>query len=246
MNAPRRRRVTLAAVGGLYVIACAVTIDVGRHPLRPLYEGIGPAAPYRWVNPPAQFRATNSFPSPVSESVNLTATGSPQVGATSGDGQVVLSLPAGAIPPRRSENVALVSISPFDPAKLGALPVALYSDGNAYRVAASYQPSAATIPAAAKPVDVVIETPVPSSALLESSDGRTWTRLVDHHIPGQAAVAATFTNFGYLLAAANVPVVVKPASGGSRVLLVVILGLVALLPIAAALIWRNGRRRSAR
>lgn len=233
----------IAAV--LYVAACVVTIGTGTHPLRPLYEGIGPAAPYRWIHPPAQFKASNNPPYPVSESVTMTPKGSPQAVITSGDGQLVLTLPAGAIPAHAGDGTLLLALTPLDPAKLGALPVALFSDGNAYHVTASYQPSGRPVELAAQPMDAVVVTPVPSAALLQSTDGQTWTRVDDHHIPNQAAVAATITQFGYYMAAANVPVVTKAVSGSTRILLVVGLGLVALVPIVAAVFWRAGRRRRA-
>jgi hypothetical protein len=196
------------------------------------------------VRPPLQFKFSNTVPTPVSQSFNLTAAESPPVQTGSGDGQLVLSLPAGAIPVPAHQRVVLLTVTPLDPARLGTLPVALYSDGNAYRVTASYQPGGAPIGSAAHPIDMVIETPVPSAALLTSLDGRSWTRLADHHIPSQAAVSATFTRFGYVLAAANVPVVTKPVSGGTSVVIVVVLGLAALVPLAAAVIWRWRRRRA--
>src|SRR5579863_10451195 len=76
-----------AAVALVYLVACVATMATGGHALRPLYEGIGPAAPYRWVDPPAQFKATNLTPAHASESIDLTATGSPQIGGETSDGQ---------------------------------------------------------------------------------------------------------------------------------------------------------------
>jgi len=241
------------AIAVLYLVACVATIATGAHRLRPLYEGIGPAAPYRWVAPPAQFKATNLPPAHASELIDLTASGSPQIGGETSDGQLVLTIPAGAVPASTTQRAILVSITPFDPAQLGALPTGLHADGNAYRVTMAYSPSGQPIPASAHPVDLIIETPVPSVALLSSADGQTWARIADNHIPGRAAVFATFTNLGYFLAASGVPavtepvvpVVTRPVARGPRLLLVVIVGLVAVLSATAALIWRIGRRRRA-
>jgi hypothetical protein len=245
MSQRRSRKLGLATAAAVYLTACLAVIGTSRHPLRPLYEGIGPAAPYRWVHPPAAFKATNIAPLASSQTIDLTAFGSPQTGVATIDGQLVLTLPAGAIPASPPNTSVAISITPLDPATLGALPPGLYPDGNAYHVAAAYQPSGTRIPAPVRPVDAIVQTPVPSTALLGSSDGKTWVRVADHHIPSQAAVAATLTNFGYLLAAANVPAVTKHGSGGPGVLLVVILGLVAVIPLAAAVIWRHRRRRGA-
>ena len=239
----RSRRAGLAAVAVLYLLTALVTIGTGRHRLRPLYEGIGPAAPYNWVNPPAQFKASNNPPGPVTESVAVTGAESPQAVVTSGDGQFVVSIPAGAVAVPASDRSVFYSVTPLDPAKLGALPFGLFSDGNVYRLSAVARPSGQQVRSTSKPMDLVIETPVTSIALLESPDGKSWQHIPDHHIPKQAAVAATLTNLGYLLAAANVPVVTKPVGGSSRVILVVILGVVAVVPIVAAFFWRTRRRR---
>jgi hypothetical protein len=242
MRLARGHRLGLAVVAAVYLAACVVILGVGHHPLRPLYEGIGPAPPYRWVNPPAQFKATNIQPIPVTQTLQLTSKGSTQTGVATPEGQLVLSFPTGAIPPSPGDTSATVSITPLDPAKLGPLPPGLYADGNAYLVEVSYRPSGTRVTAAAKPVDAIIATPVPSVALLSSPDGKTWHRIPDHHIPRQAAVATTLVAFGHLLTASNVPVVIKPVGGGSRVALVVVLGLVAAIPLVAILIWRYRRR----
>jgi hypothetical protein len=245
------RRPTLAAAGalavatGLYLVAALVTVGPEGRQLRPLYEGIGPSAPYRWVSPPSAFKASNVAPVAVSESIDLTSSGTPEEPAGSGDGQLVLTLPAGAIPPSSGHTSVVISVAPVDPGKLGPLPPGLYSDGNAYKVTAEYLPGRVSIPMAAQPVDAVLRTPVTSAELLTSPDGKTWSRIPDQHIPNQAAVSTSFTAFGYLLAAANVPLVTNPSSSGAGLLLVVGLGIAAVLLLAAALIWRSDRRRRA-
>ena len=239
----RRALIGFAAVAAVYLVAAVATIGTGGHPLRPLYEGIGPSAPYRWVHPPPAFRSTNSAPVAVMESFDLTPTGSQQEPGGSGDGQLALTFPAGAIPPSPGKTSVLLSFAPFDPGKLGAVPVGLFSDGNAYLVTAFYEPGHVPIPAPAKPVDAVIRTPVSSTALLTSIDGRTWTRIPDQHIPTQAAVAATITSFGYLLTVTNVPVVAASSSSGTSIILPIGLGIAALLLLGAAVLWRSDRRR---
>jgi hypothetical protein len=239
----RRLVAAFAAAAAVYLIVALITIGSTAHPLRPLYEGIGPAPPYRWVRPPAAFRSTNVVPQVITETIPLGPSGSVQSGMATIDGQFVLSLPAGAIPASTSDHAVLLTITPLDPAKLSPPPPGLFSDGNAYRVTASYQPSEAPVSDAVKPIDAVIRTPVPSVALLMSVDGKTWTRLADNHIPGQAAVATTFTQFGYFLPVTNARVVSVSSTRGSSLWLIVILGLVAAVLVGFSLLWRTRHRR---
>jgi hypothetical protein len=239
----RRLAAAFIVAAAVYLVSAVATIGTSSHPLRPLYEGIGPAPPYRWVRPPPAFKATNIAPIAVSQTSTLTSTGSIQTQISTTDAQLALSLPAGAIPPSPSHSALRLGITPVDPAKLGQLPPGLYPDGNAYRVSASYQPNQQPIAEAVKPIDGILRTPVPSVALFTSVDGQTWSRLVDHHIPGQAAVATTFTKFGYLLAASNVPVVTRSSSRATTIWLVVGLGVVAVLLVAVLLLRRSGRLR---
>ena len=246
MSTNRKLLSGFAAAAAVYLIASVVTITATGHRFRPLYEGIGPSAPYRWVHPPAAFKSTNITPVAVTQTLQLTSAGSEQSGAATIDGQLVLSLPAGAIPPARSNQSVDLTITPVDPVKLAPLPPGLYSDGNAYRITAVYQPTKTAIPAAAKPIDAVLRTPVSSAALLASTDGKSWVRVADQHIPTQAAVATTFTNFGYLLAAANVPVVTGSSSSSTNIVLLAGLGLAAIAAVTVSLLWRADRRRRPR
>ena len=121
------------------------------------------------------------------------------------------------------------------------MPPGLYADGNAYLVTASSQPGATAIADAAQTIDGVIETPAPAKTVLLSADGRSWTPIPTHHIPGRAAVATTFSRFGYVLAAADVPVIPSTTvgTGSGGVLLPILLGLAALVAVTAAILWRR-------
>ncbi len=243
MSLNRRVTAGFGVAALVYVVAAVVTIGTAGHPLRPLYEGIGPSAPYRWVHPPPAFRSTNTPPVAVTESFDLTPTGSQEEPGGSGDGQLALTLPAGAIPPAPGRTSVLLGVTPVDPGKLAPLPLGLFADGNAYLVNAFYEPGHVPIQTAAKPIDAVVRTPVSSVALLASPDGKNWTRIPEQHIPTQAAVSTSFTTFGYLLAAANVVVVPPGSSSGTSIVLPVGLGIAALLLLSAAVIWRSDRRR---
>jgi hypothetical protein len=243
MTTTRQRLVGLAATTGLYLIAAAITMGIGHHPLRPLYEGIGPSPPYRWVHPPSAFRSTNVPPVASStESIALASEQKYVFGSGTYDGQLVLSLSAGSVPPRAGQGSVDITIAAKDPVTLGPLPAGVYSDGNAYLVTATYQPSKARIPDPLKPMDVVIRTPVSSTELLFSSGGDSWMTVPDHHIPGQTAVASTVAGFGYILAASNVPVVARGTSRGSSLLIVGALGLAAVSLVGISVWWRRGSR----
>ena len=247
MSTQRQRLVGLAAAAGLYVIAAAITAGVGNHSLRPIYEGIGPSSPYRWVHPPSAFKSTNAQPAVISsESIGLANEQTDVFGAGTFDGQLVLSIPAGSIAPSAAQDAIEITITAKDPAKLGTLPVGVYSDGNAYLISAAYQPGQAKITESRKPIDLVIRTPVPSTELLFSSGGRTWTAIPDHHIPGQTAVASTVTSFGYILAASPIPVVAGGTSRGNSTLVLGVLGLAAVLLLSIAVGWRVRDRRRRR
>jgi hypothetical protein len=79
--------------------------------------------------------------------------------------------------------------------------------------------------------------------MLFSTDGKSWMKIDDHHIPHMASVATTFTQTGYLLAMTNHVVVPPEASGSSQALLIVILAVVAVLPISVTIVLRRMRRR---
>src|SRR5436190_1690588 len=104
-------------------------------------HGGGPvnAAPYRWVHPPAE-RAVGNVPptgSVVDVAVGELGTGAASVGSS--DLQLIASLPSGAIAPTAGASVVSFTVSPVDPAGLGAVPNGLHADGNAYSLAASYE-----------------------------------------------------------------------------------------------------------
>ena len=237
---------SLAAVAGVYLLAAALTATTSGHPVRPLYEGIGPAPVYRWVDPPRQFKATNIPPIAGTQTILLTSSGSPQAGSASLDGQLILNLAAGSFPRLDGDTTVELTINPEDPARQGALPAGLFPDGNLYLVTASYEPSHEAIPGAAHPIDAVIETPAPATTVLLSTDGKTWLPLPTHHIPGKAAVATTFSQLGYLLAAANTPVDVNAGRSSGwpvwRYLLPILLAVVVLVVVGAALVWRRRNR----
>ncbi|MGH9190689.1 MAG: hypothetical protein ACRD0Q_11795 [Acidimicrobiales bacterium] len=196
----------VAAVGAVvmlaYVAVAGGTLRLsGRH-VRPLFEGVGPNAPYQWVKPPREFAATNVKPHAVRIGVALDAGGSVLSGAGSADGQLVLNLPPGAVPAHDADKEVEVGVTPLDPATLAPLPDELLPDGNAYRVEVAYRPSGKPVEVLAPPGNVVMTVPEPAAALLYSADGRSWARLPTQPVAGLSSVGATFERVGYYMAGA--------------------------------------------
>lgn len=239
----RWRWLVFAAIAAVYTAAAVFTIGVTGHRVRPLYEGIGPALPYRWVRPPSAFKASNIKPLSVSFNLVVSAKGSAAAGGTTPDTQLTLSLAQGTFPEQGSATEITMMIDPLDPGKLGALPSGYYSDGNSYRITGVYEPGGAPVPAAAFPIDVIVATPAVSVGMLFSTDGKQWQKINDHHIPHMASVATTITDSGYLLAVANHVIVPPAPSGSSQIIFIVLLAAVAVLPLSAAFLVPRLRRR---
>jgi hypothetical protein len=236
----------LAVAVALYIGAYFFTVGTSGHRARPLFEGVGPAPAYRWVKPPRAFAANNVAPHPTTQSVHLGPTGSPQVGVVSGDSQLVLNLPAGAIPPAPGETSASVSIRPLDPARLGPPPGGLFPDGNAYLVSVKYDRSGRLLADLAVPGDAVITAPAPGVTVLFSLDGTSWQRLQTSLVNGGTTLAASFHQPGYFLAGATVNVVGTAGSGSGKhtsvAILAVLIALAAALLILAPFLYFRSRR----
>jgi hypothetical protein len=242
----RRTFVIGAGLAAVYVAAVAATIVVTDRPVRPLFDGLVPPPPYRWVNPPPG-AGFNTKPERDDVSVPLTADGSELAGPSAINGQVVLNLPAGAIPARAGADEVRMTVVPLAPHRLGALPNGLTPDGNAYEIRLRYRPSGASVTDLAVPGNIVLATPEPASVLLFSPEGRGWETLDTQRVGGPDSVGGPFRRAGHYVAA--VPGVSRPVeeSGGwletGRKVLVVVLS----VALVANLAWRvRERRRVAR
>lgn len=232
----RRRRPALIGLGltVAYSLVCVVTLRVTGHDVRPLFEGIGPDSPYRWVNPPKEFAPGNVKPKTASTDVTLDATGSQSAGLLSSDSQMVLNLDAGAVPARPGDSQVSVTFVPLDPATLGRLTPPMRPAGNAYRVEMTYRPSGQAVPALAAPADVLLLVPEPADTLLFSDDGRTWRLLESKHEAGSGGESAAFIGAGYYLAGTRRPPPSPVASSARGYGTVIVIVAVALLAIALA------------
>jgi hypothetical protein len=198
-----------------YAVVAGVTIGgSGRH-VRPLFEGVGPSAPYQWVAPPPAFAAANVKPHPTESRFALAPAGSALLGFATGDAQLTVNLLPGAIPAREGSTEVLARATPLDPASLGPVPPGVRADGNAYRVELSYQPTGEPIATLAKPGNVVLTVPAPAQGLLFSPDGRTWQPLATQSVGATDTVGSTLSQTGYYLAVTS-STTGSAASGGKK------------------------------
>lgn len=167
----------------------------------PLYDGFAPPPRYEWVNPPAPFRAGNRAPGPKRAEVSLGPNGSAQEGFSSDDGQLVLNLAAGAVPPAPPAAGAAVTITPVDPATLSPLPAGAMPDGNAYRVEVAYVPGGPGVAALAAPASALLTVPQAPEKVFTSPDGQNWAEL--ELVPvDNSRLSFRFAGPGYVLASA--------------------------------------------
>lgn len=227
-----------------YAVVLSTTLAVTRHHVRPLYEGVGPSSPYRWVHPPPDFAAGNIKPGPIQSEVAIDNGGSQQSGVSSEDSQLLLNLPAGAVAPEPGATRLNVAVAPLDPAKLAAVPAGLRPDGNAYRIRLTIKPSERTLDRLAAPGNLVMTVPELGDVILYSADGKSWERLDTRPVSGPTTLGSTFSRAGYYLGAAKGAAAAK-SSGSSKGGVVVVAVLTAALVLALSFspaVFRRLRR----
>lgn len=224
-------RLGLLAAGG-YALVLAATGLVTDRPVRPLFDAIGGAIPYKWVNPPWYVGSTNIKPGPSSTDIPFEKGTSPLIGVNSEDAQIILNLPEGALPPSGADTAVRVSFTPLDPKKLARLPGGMRPSGNAYRVEMSYQPSGAALRQVATPGNVVMVVPDEAEKLLFSTDGKSWQELPTQLLGDPNTVGSAFNTPGYYLVGTTLPEFVNPNRDDDRkrvIGIAMIVGALALL-----------------
>jgi hypothetical protein len=239
VSAPRRR----LAVGLVVTLAyAAVALWAWGPPVRPLFDGIGPAQPYRWVNPPAAFAPTNQPPGNATHTVLLTAVGSDAASiSTSPDAQAAIILKEGTFPPRKGETAVVVKIDPLDPATIGPPPAGMRYDGNAYRFIAAYKKSGIE-PPLTQPATVVLTFPLVATKLLRR-DGNVWTDLTASPVATSLQIFANTTKLGVFVAVGPPLNTKLPSKGTFPAALVISLGAAAAAVVAGLFARLRGRRR---
>ena len=220
---------------------------------RPLLDGTIYNHPYNWVSPPAALASTNKQPESGSYTLSLTGKSQPGVFQTN-DGQAVLILPQGAIPPSPGAKSVVLTLTPLDPAKFGGPPSGLAVAGNVYQIKGVYQPGG-------KPVtqlvggqsEAALIYPVTNTThhlLLQSQDGKTWTKLPSSDTLASHQVLATkVTKLGYFsvgVPASGASPAPTTSSGGIGGALTAVIAVLAVVVLALAFRAEYVRRRKAR
>jgi hypothetical protein len=213
----RRGLASGAVIVLVYLVALAVTVAVRDAHVRPLYDGVAPPPTYSWVDPPAFWAAGNVEPTGASQVVALGANGSVAAGIATPDGQFVIDLGAAAIPRHGADREINVEIAPIGPKHLAPVPLGLRSNGNAYRVDMTYEPSRTAVRALTKPGSLLIELPELGDHLFWSGDGRSWSTLPAQTVPPRdLSLTAAITRPAYFVAATNLPELQGPTARSSR------------------------------
>jgi hypothetical protein len=238
-----------AVLAALYALVVAVTALTTGHPVRPLFDGVGGAMPYKWVKPPWYVGSANIKPQPNHTDIAFENGASPLVGVTSEDAQIILNLPQGAIPPRGGHIAVRASFTPLDPKKLAKPPGGMRPDGNAYRVEMTYQPSGEPLRGLSTSGNVVMVVPDEAEKMLFSADGKSWSELPTHNLGDPQTVGSAFNTPGYYLVATSLPEFTNPnqGSGTKRTvgIVMVVVALTLLLGYVLPTILRRSRAAQA-
>jgi hypothetical protein len=198
----------------------------------PLLDGLGPAAPYRWVAPPPELAADNQPPSSGDFTLELGPEGVRGQVLITSDNQVTVVVVDGAIGPREGEQSVTLSVEPLDAATLPPPGGDLETFGNAYALTASYEPSGTTVKKLGGEIDLILLYPVTpnvhaaSHTMLRSANGSTWKDLETTDSAAQQQVQARVPGLGtFVVAGVPAPSPVAPAesAGGSNTTATVLL-----------------------
>ena len=143
-GAGRRRLIAWGlAISLIYLGVVSVSLSLGWIASRPLYDGLVPLPPYRWINPPAERAQDNQAPQAETFKVRLTPDGiADPASVSTSDGQATVTFDL--IAPHKGESF-VVTVTPQDPAQVAGAPDGSYFDGNAYKVEGAYEGSQALL-----------------------------------------------------------------------------------------------------
>ncbi|HVM12567.1 MAG TPA: hypothetical protein VM638_08865, partial [Actinomycetota bacterium] len=159
----------LAAYG-----AAALGLGLSGARLLPVFDGVAPVAPYRWVNPPPEMAQGNQPPESGEQVIEADADVK-ALAAFTLDAQASMTAADPAFGEHPDERSVRVTVRPLDPETLGPPPEGLGYQGNAYEFAATFQPSGE--PARLEQVaTVVLRYPIHATTVLRKVDGG-WERL---------------------------------------------------------------------
>ena len=225
-------------LAGLYLAAALATMVLSDRPFRPLFDGLAPPLPYRWVNPPREVARDNAQPVAATRDVPLGPEGSAFVNVTPLDGQAIVLLEDKAVPPHPPDMAAAVTVTPVDALTLGPLPEDMSPQSNAYRVEVVYRPSGVAVTdLRVTTSSVALVGAGASDALLYSRDGRSWAARPTTPLGSGHGLETVFAGTGYYV----VTDIDDAEEGGGTSPLIV--GLVLVVPplLVAGLVLRKRR-----
>jgi hypothetical protein len=188
---------------GFYILSAVLVASIGQ-PVLPLFDGLGPPQPYRWVAPPPQAAATNEPATPGTGEVSLKGPAQ-NFFVTTEDGQAAIAglSTVWARQPRQPRQSVTVNLTPLDPQDVGPPPRGLIFDGNAYQVEAVYTRSGDPAVLEDK-VQVILRYPRRASVVLEATDSG-WRRLESFVIRPSLQVYSEVQELGTFVAAGPPP-----------------------------------------
>jgi hypothetical protein len=159
----------------MYVAAAIAVAHGGRVIPRVLYDGLAPAAPYRFMSPPPELAQDNEPPEPGHGVVDIVDGKAQATSISTGDGQLQVVLQKGSLGAKRKEKEIEVDIVPLVPDPPLDVAGGLRIEGNAYRVTATYQKSRDPAPVK-RDLTIVLRFPYTATKLVRR-DGNTWKPL---------------------------------------------------------------------
>lgn len=216
-------------------------------------DGSAPPPVYHWVAPPAGATGAAAVPATGARTtVALGESGSAPVGFATGDGQVAVSLGAGAIATVPGQRTVALRITPVRARSLPPLPDGLRANGNAYRITATTVPGGQPVTTFTKPGTMTMELPELGRSLYRAS-GSGWVEVPSTPVPPrELAVSATLNAPGVYVSGTDLPPPVV-GSGDSTTgddgmptgAVVALVGLVLLVGLVIAMAARMHSRRQA-
>jgi hypothetical protein len=214
----------------------------------PLLDGLGPAAPYRWVDPPPDLAADNQPPSSGEFTLELGPDGVRGQVLITSDNQVTVIVADGGIGPREGATSVGLTVEPLDPGTLPAPGGDLVTFGNAYGLSATYEPSGAPVEELSGEIDLILLYPVTPDVhaatheLLRSATGTSWKSLESTDSVAQQQAQARIRGLGtFVVAGVPAPSPIAPAETGARgtnttaIVVLVLAGCVLLVGIGLLL-----------
>ena len=191
-----RRTVAWGAVVVAVYAAVALLLPSAL-PLRPVFDGLAPQLPYKWVSPPPDFVTGNVPPAGATQKLGLPHNGTAEVSVATPDGQATLILPEGAFPPNKLDKDVRIDVTPRNAARYGPPPSGLAYAGNAYDIRATYEPSG-------KRADPVLDATVllgyaTTATQIVLRTGSTWTTISTTDVPASLQVFAKTKKLGVIV-----------------------------------------------